>query len=261
MINSDCIISQNLPPHLGGTCASYGPNPLEGGAVSTAPALVRSSHIVQEPVSASGDKDKDKVESKNFLHIVQLEVHRTESTIQGQSPTEEVSAESNLEKVSDQAVVQERVGVVGIDVAVSSFGVCAGQGVGVAQSGSGIKGSGSDLDVGEKGGRGGRGGQPLGDGNRAEQRRDREKGQKASLQLAPSCLHVGSGNDQKVCSDKLEVVNRVPVTQSSMSRSRSTSGPNSSHDTALSGSHMADSIKFEGSAADSAVDDWSSIWT
>lgn len=251
---------------MGGTCASYGPNPLEGGAVSTAPALVRSTHTVQEPVSASGDKDKDKVESKNFLHIVQLEVHRTESTIQGQSPTEEVSADSDLEKVSDQAVVQERVGVVGIDVAVSGFGVCEGQdvdvdvGVGVAQSGSGsMKGSGSDLDAGVKGGRGWRGGQPLGDGNRAEQRRDRDKGQRASLQVAPSCLHVGSGNDQKVCGEKLDVVNRVPVTQSSMSRSMS--GPNSSHDTALSSSHMADSIKFEGSAADNAVDDWSSIWT
>jgi hypothetical protein len=243
---------QNLPPHLGGTCALYGPNPLEGGAVSTAPALVRSTHIVQAPVSTSSDKDKDKVESKNFLHIVQLEVHSTESTVQGHS--QGVSGGS-LEQVSGQAVVQERVSVVGIDVTVSGTGVGkSGVGAGVAKSSiSSIRGSVGDLSVEER--ETVRGREPQGGDNRADQRSDREKGQKVSQQLAPSCLHLGSGDDQKVCSDKIEVVNRVSMSQNSMS------GSNSSHDSALSSSHMTGSIKFEDNAAENALDDWSSIWT
>jgi hypothetical protein len=231
----------------------YGPNPLEGGAVSTAPALVRSTHIVQAPISASSDKDKDKVESKNFLHTVQLEVHSTKSTVQGLS--QGVSG-SSLEQVS-QAVVQERVSIVGIDVTVSGTGVGksgVGVGAGVAQSSiSSIRGSVGDLSVEERETMRGR--EPQGGDNRADQRSDREKGQKASQQLAPSCLHLGSGDDQKVCNDKIEVVNRVSMSQNSMS------GSNSSHYSAQSSSHMTGSIKFEDNAAENAFDDWSSIWT
>jgi hypothetical protein len=242
---------QNLPPHLGGTCASYGPNPLEGGAVSTAPALVRSTHIVQAPVSASSEKDKDTVESKNFVHIVQLGVHSTESTVQGHN--QGVSGGS-IEQVNGQALVQERVSVVGIDVSVSGKGVGVGMGAGVAQSGSSsFRGSVGDISAEER--ETGRGREPQGVDNKAESRSERDKGQKASHQLAPSCLHLGSGDDQKVCSDNIEVVNRVSLSQNSMS------GSNSSHDSAMSSSHMTGSIKFEDNAAENALDDWSSIWT
>lgn len=242
---------------MGGTCALYGPNPIESGAVSTAPALVRSTHIAQEPVSSSGDKDKDKdkVESKNFLHIVQLEVHSTESTVQGLSQSRGNSAGGSLEQVNDKAPLQERVNVVGIDVAVSGLGTGQGVDVGVAQSGSSrFRGSGGDMSSDVRG----RGEEPLGGGSRGEPRNEREKGHKASLQVAPSCLHMGSGNDQKVCTDKIDVVNRVSVTRNSMANS-----PNSSLDSSVSSNsnHMAGNIKFEGSAAESALDDWSSIWT
>lgn len=244
---------------MGGTCALYGPNPIESGAVSTAPALVRSTHIAQEPVSSSGDKDKDKVESKNFLHIVQLEVHSTESTVQGLSQSRGNSAGGSLEQVNDKAPLQERVNVVGIDVAVSGLGTGQGVGVGVAQSGSSrFRGSGGDMSSDVRGRERGRGEEPLGGGSRGEPRNEREKSHKASLQVAPSCLHMGSGNDQKVCSDKIDVVNRVSVTRNSIANS-----PNSSLDSSVSSNsnHMAGNIKFEGSAAESALDDWSSIWT
>ena len=241
---------------MGGTCALYGPNPIESGAVSTAPALVRSTHIAQEPISSSGDKDKDKVESKNFLHIVQLEVHSKESAVQGlsQSLSRGVSVGNSVEQRSEQAVVQEKVRGVGAAFAVS--------GVVAAQSGISISGDSS------AGGSSGSREPQVANSNRAEPRSGRESGgQKVSMQVAPSCLHVGSGergSDHELCSHKMEIVDVLSVgnNNQNMNMNMMTHGPNRSHDSALSSNRVAgSSIDFTDNTVENALDDWSSIWT